>query len=120
MEAKQILRGYDLDGTLTTGLTPINPYVVISGRTFQEYNELTKELAQKVPVYIRGTGNYGDQQHSGRFKAYMINLLGVDEFYEDDPVQIKIITELCKSCKIIQVFPGGLLIPYNKPPPILK
>ena len=42
MEAKQILRGYDLDGTLTTGLTPINPYVVISGRTFQEYNELTK------------------------------------------------------------------------------
>lgn len=34
-----------------------------------------------APVYIRGSGKYGDQQHAGEFKAYMINLLGVEEFY---------------------------------------
>lgn len=97
-----MLRGYDIDGTLTTGLKPIMPYVVISGRTFKEYDEITKKLAQEAPVYIRGKGNMGDREEAGKFKALMINLLGVEEFYEDDPMQIDIIQKLC-TCKIVRV-----------------
>lgn len=79
-------------------------YVVISARTFSEYNKTCKDLAQDAPVYIRGTGNYGDRQDGGRFKASMINLLGVQEFYEDDPVQIRIIAKLAPDCRIFRVF----------------
>lgn len=109
MESKQFLRGYDIDGTLTTGLTPIKPFVIISGRTFAEYNETTKKLAQDAPVYIRGSGRYGDQQHAGEFKAHMINLLGVEEFYEDDQVQIDIIRKSCTKCRIKKVKGDGSL-----------
>jgi len=34
----------------------------------------------------------------------MINLLGVQEFYEDDPVQIRIIAKLAPDCRIFRVF----------------
>lgn len=101
-----MLRGYDIDGTLTTGLKPIEPYVVISGRTFSEYNDVTKKLARDAPVYIRGCGKYGDQASAARFKGDMINMLGVEEYYEDDPVQINIIKALT-NCRIFQVFPDG-------------
>ena len=41
----------------------------------------------------------------------MINLLGVEEFYEDDPiVQIDIVERLVK-CKIIRILPDGQLVP---------
>lgn len=103
-----MLRGYDVDGTLTTGLTPIEPYVIISGRTFGEYNDYIKFLATKAPVYIRGTGEYGDRNDAGMFKANMINMLGISEFYEDDPVQIQIIiANTTAKCSVYQVFPDS-------------
>lgn len=93
-----MLRGYDIDGVLTAGVKPIEPYVVISGRTFLEYNDFAKSLANKAPVYIRGSGKYGDREAAGTFKATMINLLNVNEFYEDDPVQLNIIKNSCPNC----------------------
>ena len=66
--------GYDIDGTLT-GKEDLTDCVVISGRTFSEYDDLCKILATKVPVYIRGIGKYGDHSHAAKFKATMINLL---------------------------------------------
>src|SRR4051794_17004593 len=102
-----ILRGYDIDGTLTTGIKPQEPYVIISGRVFAEYNDYVKQLANKAPVYIRGSGKYGDRIHAGTFKSNMINILGVQEFYEDDDVQINIIQQGSPNCKVIKVFPDG-------------
>src|SRR5437868_15452535 len=101
------LRGYDIDGTLTTSLKPIKPYVVISGRTLEEYNGLAKQLAAEVPVYIRGTGKLGDAVHAGSFKARMINILGIKEFYEDDDTQIQVIRRDSPWCKIMKVSPDG-------------
>lgn len=98
-----VLRGYDIDGVLTIGIRPEAPYVVISGRTLAEYNEFAKQLAQNTPVYIRGTGAMGDREAAGRFKALMINTLGVNEFYEDDIVQLQIIKSNCSTCKIYHV-----------------
>ena len=103
-----MLRGYDIDGTLTTGLKPIEPYVIISGRTFGEYDNYAKKLALNAPLYIRGSGIQGDREHAAKFKADMINLLDVKEFYEDDPIQIDIIKQLTK-CVIIRVYLNGTI-----------
>jgi len=98
-----MLRGYDIDGVLTNGIVPIEPYVVISGRTLSEYDNFAKKLANSAPLYIRGTGNYGDREHAGRFKALIINTLDVKEFYEDDIIQLNIIKNSCKNCSVFLV-----------------
>lgn len=97
------LVGYDIDGVLTTGIKPVGNYVIISGRTFKEYDDFAKKAALIAPVYIRGIGLYGDRIHAGNFKASIINLLGVEEFYEDDDIQINIITQNCPGCKVLKV-----------------
>ena len=94
------LRGYDIDGVLTNGVKPEGDFVVISGRTFAEYDSVAKMAAQIAPVYIRGSGAYGDREDAGLFKARMIRLLGVTEFFEDDPIQANIIQEMNPDCKI--------------------
>lgn len=96
------LVGYDIDGTLT-GRDDLTGCVVISGRTFAEYNDTCRSLAQRVPVYIRGIGAFGDREHAGRFKAVMIRVLGVTEYYEDDPVQANIIKSFNPDCLIHMV-----------------
>jgi len=97
------LKGYDIDGVLSIGVKPEGKYVVISGRTFADYDEFAVNLSKQTPVYIRGVGERDDRVHAGRFKAMMINFLGVTEFYEDDDVQIKVISVNCPNCKIIKV-----------------
>ena len=100
MEEKKLV-GYDIDGVLTDGVIPEERYVVISGRTFAEYDETCKRLAQNVPLYIRGSGKYGDRLDAGNFKAKMINHLGVVKYYEDDQVQANIIKNSCPACELI-------------------
>lgn len=96
------LRGYDLDGVLTEGVVPKYPYVVISGRTFNEHLlRFSPGTDHALGVYIRGSGKYGDHQASGEFKAMMINHLGVTEFHEDRPEQTAIIRERCPSCVVV-------------------
>ena len=95
--------GYDIDGVLTAGFRPQIGDVVISGRTFAEYDEIAKSASSICPVYIRGVGRRGDKQHAGRFKASMIQMLGVTTFYEDDPIQIAIIQSINPDCKVIHV-----------------
>ena len=95
--------GYDIDGVLTAGVALEPGSVVISGRTFAEYDDFAKRAAQLCPVYIRGVGVYGDRVHAGNFKAAMIRALGVTKFYEDDPVQIEIIQQANPACEVVQV-----------------
>lgn len=97
--------GYDIDGVLTrTDKTwDLTDAVVISGRTFAEYEGAAKQAAQYCPVYIRGVGAYGDRTHAGEFKAETIQRLGVTKFYEDDPLQAAIIQAACPECEVIEV-----------------
>lgn len=97
---REKLNGYDIDGVLTAGKEPVLPCVVISGRTFAEYDDFAKKAASKYPVYIRGVGQYGDRVHAGNFKAETINRLGVTDFWEDDYVQAEIIMKECPGCKV--------------------
>ncbi len=99
------LRGYDIDGVLTAGVEPIAPFVVVSGRTFSEYDEYARRAATIAPVYIRGSGAYGDRAHAGRFKAQIVSMLGIDEFYEDDPVQADLIEAANPNCRVVRITP---------------
>lgn len=99
----RILRGYDFDRVCSIGINLEQPCVIVSGRTFSEYDDFIKSFAQEYPVYIRGVGSRGDAVHAGLHKASIINLLGITEFYEDDPVQMRIILEKCPSCTVYLV-----------------
>lgn len=96
------LIGYDFDGVVSTGIDLVGPCVIISGRTFAEYDNSLKLVATHIPVYIRGAGEYGDHKAAGEFKAMMIKHLGVTEFHEDHPLQIEIIRRNCPACKIVE------------------
>lgn len=96
------MTGYDIDGTIhKVKLEPGS--VIISGRTFAEYDNTAQQLAQIMPVYIRGSGAYGDREDAGRFKAMMIKHLGVTKYYEDDSIQINIIKAANPDVEIVQV-----------------
>lgn len=98
--------GYDIDGVLLCGTSlsiPQDCDVVISGRTFAEYDLFCKMIAIERPLYIRGAGEHGDRIAAGKFKALMINHLGVATFYENDSVQINEIRRACPHVEIVKV-----------------
>lgn len=95
--------GYDIDGVLTAGVIPASDSVVISGRTFAEYDQTCVALAASMPVYIRGSGAFGDAEDAGRFKAMMIRHLGVTLFHEDDQVQAAIIKREVPTCEVVMI-----------------
>jgi hypothetical protein len=105
------LIAFDIDGVLTDfRVGPIfseavdkHQAVVISGRTFAEYDWQCKGLSQMCPVYIRGAGEYGNRRQAGWFKARMSHVLGVTKFYEDDPEQIAIIRARNPDIEIVRV-----------------
>lgn len=99
----EVLYGYDIDGVMTKNIKVKFPYIIISGRTFRHYDAFVKQLAQNVPVYIRGIGEVEDWQLAGHFKASIINLMKVTEYYEDEPLQADIIKANCLNCKVIMV-----------------
>ena len=101
----EAMRGYDVDGVLTAGVIPKSPYVVISGRTLDEWNRTLSDIGTKVPIYLRPYGLPGDYVLAGKWKAEMIHKLGITEFYEDMPIQIEIIRSACPDCKVIEVKP---------------
>lgn len=107
------LSGYDIDGVLTVGIVPVEPFVIISGRVWGEDSEIVRTLSfqmERIPysmkalgIYLRGSGTYGDRETSGMFKAMMINHLQVSTFYEDDELQISLIQQFAPGCKVRQV-----------------
>ena len=107
------LTGYDIDGVVTEAFVPKPGDVVISGRTFAEYDQAAKHAAEICPVYIRGSGRFGDVEDAGRFKAEMIRRLGVTKFYEDSETQIEIIKRINPDVEIVHVRKSSVA---NSPP----
>ena len=103
------MTGYDIDGVLIPRkVQPQHPFVVISGRRIHEWqrtlSELTEAIGEHPPaVYLRPFGRDGDHVAAGIWKAAMINLAGVTEFYEDNPTQAAIIRERCPACIVHMV-----------------
>ncbi len=98
------LRGYDVDGVLVPRkVEPRHPYVVITGRMYSEFPKTLIQVGICSAVYCRPNGGHGDAQAAGEWKATIINLIGVTEFFDDDPHQAAIISERCPGCRVVLV-----------------
>lgn len=110
--------GYDIDGVLTHGIKPSGDYVIVSGRLHCEWAKTVAQLGVDAPIYLRPYGQCPfhhkvDQNDydlmielSGAWKALVVSMLGITEFYEDDPKQAEIIKERCPEC-IVHRVEGG-------------
>ncbi len=100
-------KGYDYDGVITTGrFKPIEGDCIITGRTWlsveRTYRDMTERGFPSIPVYfmppswkeIRG---HEGLVETGRWKALMIDVTEVDEFFEDDPTQYQSILDYIKG-----------------------
>lgn len=101
------LTGYDLDGCITKGLFPEREAVIITGRSWQESEKTYKYLKRKSiynAVYFNPV-DFKDKNpiSSAEWKSKMIKMLKVGIFFEDEPLQIKIIKEKVSECIVNQV-----------------
>jgi hypothetical protein len=104
-----MLNGYDIDGVLTAGVRPVEPYIIISGRNkeqFQDTTDMLWNLGITGPVYLRPFGGEGQRELSGMWKAWMISTAKVTTFYEDEDLQADIIRHACPDCKVVMVRNG--------------
>lgn len=99
-----MLSGYDIDGVLVPlRVVPRMPFVIISGRLPDTWEITMNQIGgYNVPIYLRPFGTYGDLVAAARWKAQIINHLGVEEFHEDDEHQVAIIRS-ATNCKVIHV-----------------
>lgn len=109
-----VLRGYDVDGVLTAGVEPIEPYVIITGRIHGSGLEAWKERALSVHHRPEDTPEdlWWDNAHAGAFKAGVIAELGVTEFYEDHPIQMEQIRLGAPDC-VVRAVPNTLASQYD-------
>ena len=95
------MRGYDIDGVLVPRkVVPQHPYIVISGRKFHEWPRTLIEVGDASAIYLRPFGPDGCHESAGAWKAVVINLAGVTDFWEDTPRQAEIIRERCPACTV--------------------
>ncbi len=106
----QGLRGYDIDGVLypQVKVNLTEPFVIISGRpnTPERRQQTIAELRalgikfKEEQLYMRYFGGPVDYKDSAKYKAEIINKLGVFRFFEDEEKQAKILKKLCNNCEI--------------------
>lgn len=97
------MNGYDIDGVLTKGIIPKEPFVIISGRTWSETDLPIPYRDKAWGIALRGRGIKGDSLDSAIFKSTMIHLWQVLHFYEDDPIQINYLQQACYNCVIMKI-----------------
>lgn len=102
----EIRTALDMDGVYGAGFRVNEPFIIISGRTTDEFAATVQQTGGRIAIYLRTKGNYGDGQLGGEHKAALINALGIVKFYEDDELQARIIQERCPDCKVYNVQNG--------------
>ncbi len=111
------MRGYDYDGVITKGILPEPGDIIITGRCPPEDVERTyRDMEARgikntavyfMPPHLKQRGTPQGLRNTGMWKAKMIELLRLEEFFEDDATQYSVILEECKrkeiNCKITKV-----------------
>ena len=98
--------GYDFNGVADSGRYRIYPDdVIITGNTYHlGVIERLGELDIKARVYFPPDVRMSNNPNAvAVWKSEMIRRVGVGQFYEDDPVQYKIIKDSCPDCEVIKV-----------------
>jgi len=97
-------KAYDYDGVISKGIEPKENSPIITSRSFEETDRIDEEILKKHPVYFNPvTWSEKDKENGAKWKAEMINKLGIEEFYEDNCETIKILEKECPNCNIIKI-----------------
>lgn len=107
------MRSFDLDGVVTAGCMPVVGDIIVTGRRDKYAVETKKQLAglgvpDGVAVYLRPSGADDDRVSAGEWKALVCQFAGVDEHWEDDPLQAEIIRRHDPHVHIVLVKGGGV------------
>ncbi|KKK60335.1 hypothetical protein LCGC14_3025400 [marine sediment metagenome] len=108
------MKGYDYDGVITNNILPSPGDVIITGRSCTEgvertYLDMKRRGIQNIAVYFmphnwKGLPKLAGLIRTGQWKAHMIDILELEEFFEDEPTQYKSILEHLKgNTKITKV-----------------
>jgi len=96
-----LFKAYDYDGVITSGIIPDEGSPIITGRSFEQLYDIEMK---GHPIYFNPvTRNRKTFTNEVAWKALIINRLKIDEFYEDNPKMIIILTKKCPNCNIVKV-----------------
>jgi hypothetical protein len=105
-----MIRGFDIDGVLLPSMKVPKPEktdFIITGRSFHNAFKTVIELSEHMiyaPVYFNPRPPHEvNPQTNADWKATMIDLLGIEEFYEDDAYQVEVIRAWCPNVRVIHV-----------------
>lgn len=99
-----LFKAYDYDGVVSIGIKPEKGAPIITGRSIDEIEKIDKETKRNHPVYFNPIGlNEKSLKKEIEWKAKMINLLGIEEYYEDTAEVVDGLLKLCPKCNIINV-----------------
>lgn len=105
MSWKAALRkAYDYDGVVTKGIKPERGAPIITGRSFEELSKIDGKTKASHPIYLNPiTLNQKNLRREAEWKAKMINILRIEEYYEDIPEIIVKLKKLCPKCNIVKI-----------------
>ena len=99
-----LFKAYDYDCVVTTGLKIEKGAPIITSRSIDEIEKIDKKIRINHPVYFNPISLNDKTLEQGiKWKARMINLLGVEEYFEDTPEVIVALKKLCKNCYIVKI-----------------
>jgi mannose-6-phosphate isomerase-like protein (cupin superfamily) len=99
-----LFKAYDYDGVITKGIKPDSYSPIITSRTIDEVDKIDEETRKNHPIYFNPIGlNEKSLDKEVEWKAKMINLLGVEEFYENNVEVVSRLLSLCPKCHIVNV-----------------
>lgn len=100
---------YDYHGVLDAGVEAPEDAIVITGTDEREEgNEIRAELPGAKIYFYQHPEDLTDANRNvkiGAYKAMMINHLGIEKYYEDEPEQVLLLKELTKA-EIVPVTDG--------------
>ena len=112
------MNGYDIDGVLTAGIIPVEPFIVVTGRPVTRFKEtkdwLDKTFPNYLALYIRPAFSDNDVKRAGLWKAMVIQSAKLDAFYEDEEYQFNTIKDYLSNspellCKLQRVIGGKVV-----------
>ena len=97
--------GADYDGTFDY-LSPDDRDsvdIIITGNGYDQYSRLYND-GVRIPIFWNPDKN--ELMEIVNHKANIINKVGVEVYYEDQPMQVTMLKALCPKCKIIRIMGG--------------
>jgi hypothetical protein len=106
------VNSFDIDGVIymgpgRTGVWPGPNDIIVTGRSFEEEAETLAMLQSRGinnKVHFNPlTYEEKTRESSGQHKANVINKLGIDIHFEDDPIQADVIRQQCPNIVIVML-----------------